>query len=552
MNYLENKFSSKTQEKQDDWNKVLSCCELDEFGCLVWKGYAEKGTRPMFKKNTSVRRFVYELTSNITGKNFAVFAKCLDPLCVHPDHLVELPGRSGPKFELNQENAADPIVQKQKFYIWNRLLNSSQQKDDCIEWNGKTMNFSFDGKTTVVTRVAWGLHNNQFPVPFQNACDDQLIRLQQSCENDKCIEPSHIDKIVCQKSNNELVYHDSITVEMKDKYVTDEKKNKAWKRILTQCQVLDNGCWQWTGHSDLRNGGYAKTSYLCKTIKVHRLSYIFANGKIATGLFVRHMCNNRLCFNPEHLEKGDALDNHNDHKISLNRHVGERVSAATITEGKAKEIYNSKANGTQQERAQRFNVPISRVRDIDCGRAWGHATNHVNEKKTEKLDQMRRKRKIPLTLDEIHIIADRIRKKLKKDEKSDCENYQGGKNQNGYGKISYYGKSCYTHDIILQDHSRQKRPELLETRHLCHNPSCCNVNHLAWGTHSDNMIDTVKDGRSRSCKLNDIQVRGIKEELAKDNSAQNKKKLAEKFSISVSNINNISRNTIWKHVYQTD
>lgn len=43
--------------------------------------------------------------------------------------------------------------------------------------------------------------------------------------------------------------------------------------------------------------------------RLHRLSYHLFNGPISDNLLVLHLCDNSLCFNPEHLMLGDYIDN---------------------------------------------------------------------------------------------------------------------------------------------------------------------------------------------------------------------------------------------------
>lgn len=55
-------------------------------------------------------------------------------------------------------------------------------------------------------------------------------------------------------------------------------------------------CWLWTGSYIYK--GYAKY----KNGFVHRISYEIAKGKIPAGLTIDHLCFNKLCVNPNHLE----------------------------------------------------------------------------------------------------------------------------------------------------------------------------------------------------------------------------------------------------------
>src|SRR5574338_365554 len=61
-------------------------------------------------------------------------------------------------------------------------------------------------------------------------------------------------------------------------------------------QIKDEGnCWEWQG--TLNKDGYGLI-----TIAVHKLSYVMAKGKIPKGFVIDHLCRNRKCCNPNHLE----------------------------------------------------------------------------------------------------------------------------------------------------------------------------------------------------------------------------------------------------------
>jgi hypothetical protein len=64
-----------------------------------------------------------------------------------------------------------------------------------------------------------------------------------------------------------------------------------------------NGCWQWI--SSLR---YSRYPHFClggrwgKTILAHRYSYELFFGKIPEGMQIDHLCRNKCCVNPSHME----------------------------------------------------------------------------------------------------------------------------------------------------------------------------------------------------------------------------------------------------------
>ena len=64
--------------------------------------------------------------------------------------------------------------------------------------------------------------------------------------------------------------------------------------------ILEDTCWVWSAsHSST---GYGSFRISGKTYNAHRLSYELYRGDIPTGLHLDHLCRNRSCVNPYHLE----------------------------------------------------------------------------------------------------------------------------------------------------------------------------------------------------------------------------------------------------------
>lgn len=61
----------------------------------------------------------------------------------------------------------------------------------------------------------------------------------------------------------------------------------------------ETGCWNWVGQAD---NGYCRVMINRCRFLVHRFSYELFVGPIPPGLVIDHLCRNRRCVNPGHLE----------------------------------------------------------------------------------------------------------------------------------------------------------------------------------------------------------------------------------------------------------
>lgn len=68
-----------------------------------------------------------------------------------------------------------------------------------------------------------------------------------------------------------------------------------WSKV----EKTESGCWLWVGKVD--KDGYGTIHY-GKYRRAHRLSYELLKGNIPEGLVIDHLCRNRACVNPTHLE----------------------------------------------------------------------------------------------------------------------------------------------------------------------------------------------------------------------------------------------------------
>lgn len=101
--------------------------------------------------------------------------------------------------------------------------------------------------------------------------------------------------------SSDLSILDRDSVEGVARYLLTERDVKRFRSKV----IERDGCWGWTG-------SFFQTGYAIFNVKMadgvwrpttaHRVSYEIAVGPIADGLHIDHLCRNRQCVNPAHLE----------------------------------------------------------------------------------------------------------------------------------------------------------------------------------------------------------------------------------------------------------
>jgi len=64
----------------------------------------------------------------------------------------------------------------------------------------------------------------------------------------------------------------------------------------------NSGCWLWVGGLRDKKEGYGGCGWQGKIWRSHRLAYTLLRGPVAPDLTLDHLCRNRICCNPDHLE----------------------------------------------------------------------------------------------------------------------------------------------------------------------------------------------------------------------------------------------------------
>lgn len=136
-----------------------------------------------------------------------------------------------------------------------------------------------------------------------------------------------------------------------------EMTPRAMLRLTSAYTPTPGGCWEW--HRPRTSVGYGHFHFAGEYYQAHRFLYTLLVGPVPDDLTLDHLCRNRACVNPAHLEPVTLAVN--TQRGATARHTPEKVAAIRAARAAGKGV---------REIAREYGIDHGSVSRIVRGLRW--------------------------------------------------------------------------------------------------------------------------------------------------------------------------------------
>lgn len=107
----------------------------------------------------------------------------------------------------------------------------------------------------------------------------------------------------------------SLMGDTRTRWIRGTPDERFWPKV----QLAESGCWEWIAAIASTGYGVFQLQQPKRLVRAHRWAYEAVIGPIPSGLQIDHLCRNRACVNPWHLEPVTALVNNRRGDTNANK-----------------------------------------------------------------------------------------------------------------------------------------------------------------------------------------------------------------------------------------
>lgn len=276
------------------------------------------------------------------------------------------------------------------------------------------------------------------------------------------------------------------------------------QRLMARIVKSESGCWEWQGAR--HNGGYGQLRVNRVSCYTHRLAYEWYVGPIPEDMELDHLCRNRICCNPDHLEPVTSAENSRRSEPATKTHCIRghefspentyRPSGTRRRSCRRCHVINSvatkkRARIARKDAAEAARLEIAASQPEETVYAWEDDYDRIEIEYYEamKIPRGPDGRLRSWTAEERAAMVNPILSKalMNSADIGQCWVWTGVSNSMGYGRSSFFGETRLVHRAVYEE-QRGPVPEGLVLDHLCGTKRCFRPDHLEPVTQRTNTV----------------------------------------------------------------